>query len=42
MCAPTTETLEGSFEGWKASHLPLVPAEKLLPRDARGRTVWVA
>jgi rhodanese-related sulfurtransferase len=35
------ETLEGGFEGWKASNLPLVPAEKLPPRDARGRTVWV-
>jgi rhodanese-related sulfurtransferase len=35
------ETLEGGFEGWKASHLPLVPAAKLPPRDARGRTVWV-
>jgi len=30
------ETLEGGFEGWKASHLPLVPADKLPPRDARG------
>jgi rhodanese-related sulfurtransferase len=35
------ETLEGGFEGWKASHLPLVPSAKLPPRDARGRTVWV-
>jgi rhodanese-related sulfurtransferase len=35
------ETLEGGFEGWKASNLPLVPAEKLPKRDARGRTVWV-
>ena len=35
------ETLEGGFEGWKASQLPLVPADKLPPRDARGRTVWV-
>ena len=35
------ETLEGGFEGWKAAKLPLVPAAKLPPRDAQGRTVWV-
>jgi len=35
------EALEGGFEGWKAAQLPLVPASKLPPRDARGRTVWV-
>jgi rhodanese-related sulfurtransferase len=35
------EALEGGFEGWKAAKLPLVPAEKLPPRDAKGRTVWV-
>ena len=35
------ETLEGGFEGWKAAKLPLVPASKLPPRDAQGRTVWV-
>ncbi len=35
------EALEGGFEGWKAAKLPLVPASKLPPRDARGRTVWV-
>jgi rhodanese-related sulfurtransferase len=35
------ETLEGGFEAWKASKLPLVPADKLPPRDAKGRTVWV-
>jgi rhodanese-related sulfurtransferase len=37
----TAETLDGGFEGWKAANLPLVPAEKLPPRDAQGRTVWV-
>jgi rhodanese-related sulfurtransferase len=37
----TAETLEGGFEGWKAAGLPLVPAAKLPPRDAQGRTVWV-
>ena len=35
------EALEGGFEGWKAAKLPLVPAAKLPPRDAKGRTVWV-
>jgi rhodanese-related sulfurtransferase len=35
------ETLEGGFEGWKSAGLPLVPADKLPARDARGRTVWV-
>ena len=35
------ETLDGGFEGWKAARLPLVPAAKLPPRDAQGRTVWV-
>ena len=35
------ETLEGGFEGWKDAKLPLVPASKLPPRDAQGRTVWV-
>ena len=35
------EALEGGFEGWKAASLPLVPAEKLPARDAKGRTVWV-
>jgi rhodanese-related sulfurtransferase len=37
----SAETLEGGFEGWKEARLPLVPASKLPPRDARGRTVWV-
>jgi len=37
----SAETLEGGFEACKAAHLPLVPAAKLPPRDAAGRTVWV-
>jgi rhodanese-related sulfurtransferase len=37
----SAESLEGGFEGWKAAKLPLVPASKLPPRDAQGRTVWV-
>lgn len=35
------EVLEGGFEAWRASSAPLVPEEKLPPRDASGRTVWV-
>ena len=35
------ETLDGGFEAWKAAKLPLVPAEKLPPRNAQGKTVWV-
>ena len=35
------ETLEGGFEGWKASRLPLVPTARLPARDPQGRTVWV-
>ncbi|RAH97358.1 sulfurtransferase [Acuticoccus sediminis] len=35
------EVLEGGFEAWRASGLPLVPEAKLPARDARGRTVWV-
>lgn len=33
--------LEGGFQAWKTAGLPLVPVEKLPPRDSRGRTVWV-
>jgi rhodanese-related sulfurtransferase len=35
------ETLEGGFEGWKKAGEPLVRTDKLPPRDAQGRTVWV-
>ena len=35
------DTLEGGFEAWAKARLPLVPAGKLAPRDAQGRTVWV-
>ena len=34
-------TLEDGFEGWKAAHLPLVPAASIPPRDDQGRTLWV-
>ncbi len=35
------ETLEGGFEAWKTAGAPLLRADRLPPRDAQGRTVWV-
>jgi rhodanese-related sulfurtransferase len=35
------ETLEGGFLAWVAAGEPVMRTEKLPPRDARGRTVWV-
>lgn len=35
------EYLEGGFEAWKGSDLPLIRPDKLPPRDAQGRTAWV-
>ena len=42
-CAMTApgRVLEGGLEAWRAAGLPLVPAAKLPPRDAKGRTLWV-
>ena len=40
-CGADAVSLEDGFEGWKAQGLPLVPAAKIPPRDAEGRTVWV-
>ena len=37
----TARSLDGGFQAWKAAGLPLVPEEKLPPRDAAGRTLWV-
>ena len=37
----TAEVLEGGFEAWRAARLLSIPLEKLPPRDAQGRTVWV-
>ena len=34
-------TLEGGFEAWRGAGLPLVPFEKLPPRNGEGRTLWV-
>ncbi len=35
------DSLEGGFTAWCADKLTLVPAAKIPPRDAHGRTVWV-
>lgn len=37
----SAEVLEGGHEAWAKANLPLVPVEKLPPRDSQGRTVWV-
>jgi rhodanese-related sulfurtransferase len=34
-------SLAGGFQAWKAGGLPLVPEDKLPPRDSEGRTLWV-
>lgn len=35
------ESLEGGFEAWAVAGLPLIPTDKLPPRDVQGRTAWV-
>jgi rhodanese-related sulfurtransferase len=35
------QTLEGGFEAWKQASELLVRVDRLPPRDAQGRTVWV-
>ncbi len=35
------ETLEGGIEAWLAAGLPMVPEERIAPRDRQGRSVWV-
>jgi rhodanese-related sulfurtransferase len=37
----SAESLEGGAIGWASEGLPMVPAEKIPSRDARGRTIWV-
>jgi rhodanese-related sulfurtransferase len=37
----SAESVEGGFEAWAASGGLLVRPDRLPPRDARGRTVWV-
>lgn len=36
------DTLEGGHDAWAQAGLPLIPEAKLPPRDAQGRTIWVA
>lgn len=36
-----SEYLDGGFEAWRESGLPLIDPAKLPIRDAQGRTVWV-
>jgi rhodanese-related sulfurtransferase len=33
--------VEGGFVAWEEAKLPLVPVDKIPPRDAQGRTLWV-
>ncbi len=35
------ESLEGGYLAWVGAGLPVIPADKLPPRDPVGRTVWV-
>jgi rhodanese-related sulfurtransferase len=37
----SAESLEGGAIGWASEGLPMIPVEKLPPRDERGRTIWV-
>jgi rhodanese-related sulfurtransferase len=37
----TADALEGGFEAWRASPLPLVETGRLPPRDGNNRTHWV-
>ncbi len=35
------ESLQGGWLAWADAELPMIPADKVPPRDAAGRTVWV-
>ena len=37
----SAESLDGGALGWAQAGLPMVPAAKIPPRDAQGRTIWV-
>jgi rhodanese-related sulfurtransferase len=37
----SAEGLDGGYLAWVGAGQPVVPAEKIPPRDAEGRTVWV-
>jgi rhodanese-related sulfurtransferase len=39
--AASAEILSGGQQAWSAAKLPAIAQEKLPPRDAQGRTVWV-
>lgn len=39
--AASADVLNGGYLAWRAAGGPVVPASKLPPRDALGRTVWV-
>jgi hypothetical protein len=39
--AASAEVLAGGHMAWTQAGLPLVPEDKLPPRDSQGRTVWV-
>ncbi len=41
MLGAEADVLEGGFAAWAEAGLPLVPADRIPPRDAGGRTVWV-
>ena len=37
----SAEILAGGFAGWRAAGLPLVPENRIPPRDDDGATLWV-
>lgn len=37
----SAESLEGGILAWRDAELPLIPADKIPPRNSEGRTVWV-
>jgi rhodanese-related sulfurtransferase len=39
--ASSAEVLAGGHAAWSQAGLPLVPEDKLPPRDSQGRTMWV-
>jgi rhodanese-related sulfurtransferase len=36
-----SEAIDGGFAAWEGADLPLITVDRLPPRDAAGRTVWV-
>ena len=37
----SAEVLEGGYAAWRTAGLPLIPEERIPPRDAAGATLWV-